>query len=152
MNRQIKFRGKCKNTNQWFTGYLIVTNIGPAITSYDWIDLKTVSKKEIYSGQLNCVIVDPETVGQFTGLRDKGGNEIYEGDIVEHEFYNHNQNATKIIQEVYFDNGCFNLKTVGKKAFPVEQDRNNVPLFWCLPPNKISVIGNIHENPELLQP
>ena len=83
-------------------------------------------------------------VREFTGLRDKNGKEIYEGDVYITE--------QGVKYKIMFINGCF----VGGK-----NENNNAPLSWCLADYKkeiirddfheeIEIIGNIYENPELL--
>jgi uncharacterized phage protein (TIGR01671 family) len=95
---------------------------------------------------------DPHIFMQYTGLKDKNGIEIYEGDVLEVVYYNHTGKNTKLIQEVYYleESGCFCVKTVGKEVNTIEDDRNNVPLHWTSQPSTIAYLGNIHENPELL--
>ena len=88
------------------------------------------------------------TEGQYTGIKDKNGKEIYEGDIV--YFGN-----AKYSYQVFFDNGSFVLYHT--KIY----DWDDSPYRWGLLSRaydldlkklgKIEVIGNIHENPELLQ-
>ena len=77
-----------------------------------------------------AIRVDPKTVGQFTGLNDKNGKEIYEGDIVRGPGFG--------AVSVYFDGGRFCLYFLGDE-------------YWNEYADKIEVIGNIHENPELLE-
>ena len=66
MNREIKFRGKRIDNGEWVYGYL---------ADEDYIN-------DINSIDLSSIEVDRDTIGQFTGLFDKNGKEIYEGDIL----------------------------------------------------------------------
>lgn len=137
--REIKFRG-------WFQ---CITGIEYWVYGYP-------SKQENGNWEItndagiSFTVDEPE---QYTGLNDNvTGKEIYEGDILEVVYYNHTGKNTKLIQEVYYldESGCFCVKTVGKELAPIENDRNNVPISWTSPPNTIMLLGNIHENPELL--
>lgn len=135
--REILFRGKRKDNREWIEGGIY----------YQKSD--DVKEEAIYiiGGSLNDVgsayEVIPETVGQYTGLTDKNGKRIFEGDIVKH----HNQNPIKefsidIGSVFYYSKTCRFLRT--SKLFPDE----------CLEINSIceyEVIGNIHDNPELLK-
>ena len=112
MNREIKFRGKRIDTGKWVYGYL-------ADESYI-NDINTVD--------LSSVEVDPDTVGQYTGLKDRNGKEIYEGDIVRH--------INGFIDEVKYRYGGFH---------PIDK------ILWEVQKNLVEVIGNIHDNPELLE-
>lgn len=119
--RQIKFRGKRIDNGVWLYGDLMHDNIGG---SYIYpIDTENLYKE-------NAVI--PDTVGQFTGLLDKNGKEIYEGDIVD----SHIQGLSRVV----YDYACFCIE-------------NNVYSTELRPMmnNHMSVIGNIHDNPELLK-
>ncbi len=113
MNREIKFRGK--HLNKWIYGYLL-KNID------DNKYYISVSLDQFYQ-------VKEETIGQYTGLKDKNGVEVYEGDKVKAKFY-----GKEVVGEIGFNNGCF--------------------LLWnsCVSDNQlfiftdIEVIGNIYEN------
>ena len=130
--REILFRGKSVYTDKWITGYYIGT--GTIVKHGD----------EQYS-------VDPETVGQFTGLTDKNGKKIFEGDILSGT----NPDGSIILGVVRFgecESGGsyhvgFSLDWFGKYyAGWLRCDLG----FW-IKFREIEVIGNIHDNPELLE-
>jgi len=74
-------------------------------------------------------VIQIKTLMQYTGLKDKNGREIYEGDIVENK-YRH---------KVEFITGCFCVK---------DKFGSTTPIFEC--GDVFEVVGNIYENPELL--
>ncbi|QDA75674.1 hypothetical protein EOT00_12205 [Listeria seeligeri] len=83
--------------------------------------------------------VRPETVSQFTGLTDENGKKIFEGDIVEIDVHDHlDWNVIK--GKVIFLEGAWLVTDSGSFAIPLWSEIN-----------EIEVIGNIHENPELLE-
>lgn len=118
MNREIKFRGLNKKNNQWLYGYF-----------FKYTDGRTV----IYESDSSCWEVLSSSVGQYTGLNDCKGNEIYEGDIVEF------MNLDLPNMVIRFDNGSFMLCEDEYSTY--EELRMNY---------KVEVVGNIHDNPELL--
>ena len=135
--REILFRGKDKDGN-WVEGDLIHDYIAIETvddTIYDWPDPIPVSIK-----QKDCFPVEvvQETVGQFTGLTDKNGVKIFEGDI-----YKDSWGKLSVVEFFYADEH----KTSGHGS----SDRIIiVGLKLDFVPKHIEVIGNIHYNPEIL--
>ena len=123
--REILFRGKKSKDGMWVEGFLKKDVKGHFRIQFD--------------PACFTVVVNPETVGQFTGMTDKNGTKIFEGDIV-----NHTRRTSKGIEsanaEVYFDTEMleFGLKYLNE-------------LFHCQFNNEFEVIGNIYDNKELLK-
>lgn len=134
MNRTIKFRGKSLYNDEWVYGYL----------------LERSGKTEIYNGNpdgsLFWANVYPQTVGQFTGLHDAKGREIYEGDIVTWLTGRDGKGFMEIGRvEWRSDEGCY----IVINRFLTRDNREIVQsLIRCT--RDIKVRGNIHDNPELL--
>jgi uncharacterized phage protein (TIGR01671 family) len=88
---------------------------------------------------------------QYTGLKDKNGEEIYEGDIVSATYSKHKEKDLTLIQKVCFDikSSCYSLEPlIPQEEIVFETTCNYCPLCWAA---KIKIIGNIYENPELLK-
>lgn len=118
--RDIKFRGKDILHKKWHFGSLA----------------RDIPQKSYYIIDDNYgsgVDVDENTVGQYTGLKDKNGNEIYEGDIVKGTFYGFPMVEYDYIFQIYWD----------------EKEKGFMANYF--EPSECEVIGNIYENSELLE-
>lgn len=130
MDRTIKFRGKRIDNKKWVYGFLADEDY---INDIDSIDLSSIE-------------VDIDTVGQFTGLFDKNGKEIYEGDII-----SVNGKYPKLVKYID-DYACFclaNITDLNKEWISPWQQVS--PSWWNDSKREIRVIGNIYDNPELLK-
>ena len=153
--REILFRGKSVNDGNWVEGSLVITTIEPVddtpIKHYH-IENMTIGAfpNEFISGLSETV--NPNTVGQFTGLTDKNGKRIFEGDIFNLE--------DEIMAVVIFKDGCFRLEEYGLRGTWTESGFDECGGSWgvidCDPIDWYSlyaaeIIGNIHDNPEFLE-
>lgn len=124
--REILFRGKicetCTYQGQWLIGYYAVDNGKPIIA---------IPEKN----GLNGFCCDPETIGQYTGIKDKSGKKVFEHDIV--KAYNPLAEISTIIGVVeYFDGTFYIYNTDFCSCY-----------LWMN--YEVEVIGNIFDNPEL---
>ena len=127
--REILFRGKGKNSGEWVYGNLFNPD-------------KADTPAQICIGTYiarTCYEIDPETVCQFTGLYDKNGRKIFEGDIVEgnSEYFTYTHPYGKVVYDggqylISFDDVLEDIECLGA---------------WA---NDVEIIGNIYDNPELL--
>ena len=120
--REIKFRGKRLANDEWCYGSLLI-----------WADGEcTILEKSDSSNAVWKREINPSTVGQFTGLLDANGKEIYEGDIVR-DFY------SEALHSIAYDAPEFCLTD------------NRYGYIFLNHPENYEVIGNIHDNPSLLK-
>lgn len=125
--REILFRGKRIDNGEWVYG--------------DLRNYENNGSKAIFSHKaLSRFVVVPETVGQYTGLTDKNGTKIFEGDILRFS-YTGNTNGVEGIASVVFESGKFGVLCGWHKELVCLDGFANT---------KVEVIGNIHDNPELL--
>lgn len=137
MNRIIKFRGKCLHSDEWCFGSLV-----------DYKDEEMeIQGFDVFREGFDTwseISVDSDTVGQFTGLCDSNGKEIYEGDILGFK--------GKVIGWVKCDvcNYCYYSIVYVDNSMGI----NEWSLYGIVKddyPEQIEVIGNIHDNPGLLK-
>ena len=103
--------------------------------------IKTVKYYQIQDDKYHLQFIDENTIGQYTGLKDKNEKEIYEGDIIEIKGYSNKGYNTGLVKEIYvveFKDFCWSC---GIKSL-----LNLATINWA----SIEVIGNIYDNPELL--
>ena len=146
--RDILFRGKRKDNCEWVEGAFCPKSCDglhdpmvdrPSIIKLDepndgfWFD------------------VDPDTVGQYTGLQDKNGKRIFEGDILKTHYAN--AKNSEFVEVVAFHNGRFcaegNLFGGGRSWASLWDGIPHVPQDKTIYMDGMEVIGNIHDNPEL---
>ena len=138
--RTIKFRGKCCHCDAWAYGNLVDygEDENPEIQGFDVYN----EGSDVWQERS----VERDTVGQFTGLLDKNGKEIYEGDII--------KIPTKHGDDVFWIG--YETSHIGAFCLREDDDCNSrfVSIFgrnYDYEPFYCEVIGNIHDNPELLK-
>lgn len=130
--REILFRGKrVDNEHEWVYG-----------DYHNHSSEKSISFYKVFVGTpVTMYAVIPETVGQYTGLTDKNGTRIFEGDIID-VAYNPNYGGVAKerigVRKVGFADGCYMYE-------------DNEGYFLFTESDEVTVIGNIHDNPELLK-
>lgn len=132
--REILFRGKRIDNGKWVEGEMLHDMQDRA-----WIYWKT--PKELPVVFSRNATVEPETVGQFTGLTDKNGKRIFEGDIVHCVSM-----ADMANMVVIFEDGEFRMVLCEKY-----KDYIHGCGFYAIRCFDKEIIGNIHDNPELLK-
>lgn len=127
--REIKFRAKTIDTGEWLYGCLQVPR-------------KEGGGYYMWDASMWQRQVDPETIGEFTSLKDRNGNDIYEGDIISFD-YGDGEPVSEDLIEVRFVRGVFAFLWNGD--LDDECSVSSPTHEWAI------VKGNIHDNPDMLQ-
>lgn len=134
MNREIEFRGYNPKNGKWLYGYYLV-NRGKHYIVPDGIQPPSATPEDFEA--------EPESIGQYTGMQDRNGKRIYEGDIVK----------TPLLDPIFgdilsdvFDNVAIAFYN-GSFVVAYYEGRHKIYLQDLY--DKIEVIGNVHDNPEL---
>lgn len=130
--REIKFRGREYN-GPWYAGSLVKKQLTDRLVCMIFTEALVDNK----------YLVDPETVGQFTGLRDADGREIYEGDVVRTDLLPH-MRTTVCNGYVEYRNGAFYVEYI-------DHTYANLGDLIFYSGTSSTVVGNVHDNPELLE-
>lgn len=134
--REILFRGKRTDNCEWAYGAPTKDNHG------EMVMVESTFECEEYNCRgANCLYVDENTVGQYTGLTDKNGKRIFEGDILRLAYH---PEEDVIIE---WHDGRFNFR---KRNHPKDYGYERLCCVQ-IAVSHLRVIGNIYDNPELLK-
>lgn len=151
MNRKIKFRGKRLDNGEWVQGDLLQICGGCVIyhgshTESTLIEDRANLAVGLYMDEVSPV--HPDTVGQFTGLYDFYGKEIYECDIIESGYDGTGKDYRKTVRHIIRyepKEASFAAEFIGTYSIC-----GNIRQSWIEQFGK-RIVGNIHDNPDLLE-
>ncbi|EKT8893855.1 hypothetical protein CJV40_002234 [Listeria monocytogenes] len=135
--REIEFRGKRIDNGEWVYGNLMQFEDS---ATFIFADERKGASTLTYAHFIinNMHAIDEKTIGQYTGLKDKNGNKIFEGDIVNCKFFD------RMVGDIA---GVINFID----CVWAVSDFKNKRLYQLIDVDNIEIIGNMHENPDLLE-
>lgn len=143
--REILFRGRRKDTGEWIEGYFLQLHRSERafIVPKQFVQRGILRMSGETPPKIIPIEVIPETVGQFTGLTDKNGKKIFEGDIIQYCGSGYRESMGTIIYDKNF--GAF----VSKEYESYYVRFGDISQYGTV--MGVEVIGNIYDNPELLE-
>ena len=142
--REILFRGKRTDNGDWVEGFIVASRENTYPNGFEMITVDGINYDELdsYIPDFISYAVDPSTVCQYTGLNDKNGKRIFEGDIVKAQ--------DEILGSPFCDG--MNGKVVYDEAAYFIELKDPMNSQWLYDECAVyEVIGNVHDNPELLE-
>lgn len=140
--REVLYRGKRTENGEWVDGSVFVD--------------ENKDKHEILVGYVNYRVgweIDPKTAGQFVGIIDKNGKKIFEGDVIKFHKFRYEPDWVGVVGYDY----CSYIAT-GRMPLAYEKGIGEEPIYSpfevalsSIDKTTIEIIGNIHDNPELLE-
>lgn len=165
--REIKFRGKRVDTGEWVYGVPVFYGDGVFISSGELLSNHGVDWR------MKAFEVDPKTVGQYTGRKNKNGGEICEGDVLKNIYIEKytDENIVNLVESKRADGHFDNYDEYFEALQGAEKEREVVRIcpvlfekghFYCRreqnqwlfldnSEKRFETIGNIHDNPELME-
>ena len=144
--REILFRGKRTDNGEWVSGYYVCkkrpyfkdegVNLEHLVCRN--LEIENGDCKQFVDTIMTTHVVDPETIGQYTGLTDVNGNKIFEGDLCLCD-----RNISK-----HIDKKVFEIKFDPEAGFFGESDTSNIcpsDFYMC------EIVGNVFDTPEFLE-